>query len=189
MNKLVTKLIAVMALSSVLSACSSTGLMVLNGIIKAENPQSIRKDLAYGEQPWQRLDVYPNRQQPMKVASPVIIFIYGGGWDSGSKNQYFFAANAFVKRGYTVVVPDYIKFPDGKFPSFVKDAAKAFEWTKKNIASFNGDPENIFIVGHSAGAHTGALLSTDARYLAEVGFKKSDIRGFAGMAGPLWLYS
>lgn len=180
MNSIVTKLLALLAVSSLLSACSSTGLVVLNGVVKPEHPQSISKNLAYGEQAWQHLDVYPSKQE----ASPVVMFIYGGGWDSGSKNQYFFAANAFVGRGYTVVVPDYVKYPDGKFPTFVEDGAKAFEWTKKNIANFNGDPDNIFIVGHSAGAHTGALLSTDARYLADVGFKKSDIRGFAGMAGP-----
>lgn len=77
-----------------------------------------------------------------------------------------------------------MKCPNGKFPTFAEDGAKAFEWTKNNIARFNGDPDNIFIVGHSAGAHTGALLSTDSRHLSEVGFKKSDIRGFAGMAGP-----
>ncbi|MBL4674067.1 MAG: alpha/beta hydrolase, partial [Arenicella sp.] len=184
MNKLTTKLATLLALLYLLSACSSTGLVVLNRVVKAEYPHSISKDLAYGKQPWHRLDVYPNKQVPTQAASPVVIFIYGGGWDSGSKDQYFFAANAFVKRGYTVVVPDYLKYPDGKFPSFVEDGARAFEWTKKNIANFSGDPDNIFIVGHSAGAHTGALLSTDPRYLADVGFKKSDIRGFAGMAGP-----
>ncbi|MGK0375053.1 MAG: acetyl esterase/lipase [Arenicella sp.] len=184
MKKLATKISTLLTLPILLSACGSTGLMVLNGAVKAENRQNLSKDLAYGEQTWQRLDVYPNQQKPAQGASPVVIFIYGGGWDSGSKKQYFFAANAFVKRGYTVVVPDYVKYPNGRFPTFVEDAAKAFEWTKKNIANFNGDPNNIFIVGHSAGAHTGALLSTDARYLSDVGFKKSDIRGFAGMAGP-----
>jgi len=166
---------------SLISACSSTGLVVLNSAVKAENPNAVTKNLAYGKQPWQTLDVYPSGSQ---TAAPVVIFIYGGGWDSGKKSQYFFAANAFVKRGYTVVVPDYVKYPRGKFPSFVEDGAEAFAWTKENITKFNGDPANVFIVGHSAGAHTGALLATDPHYLSKVGHSKSDIRGFAGMAGP-----
>lgn len=184
MRSLISKLFGLVAFTILLTACGSTGLAVLNSVVKAEHRQSISKDLSYGQQPWQRLDVYPSQPRSAQAPSPVVIFLYGGGWDSGSKSQYFFAANAFVKRGYLVVVPDYIKYPNGKFPSFVEDAAKAFEWTKKNIANYNGDPNNIFIVGHSAGAHTGALLATDARYLSAVGYKKSDIRGFAGMAGP-----
>lgn len=181
MPKSLAKLIMLFGLAPIISACSSTGLVVLNGVVKAENPRQITKNVAYGEQAWQRLDVYPSKSQ---AAAPVVIFIYGGGWDSGKKSQYAFAANAFVKRGYTVVVPDYVKYPEGKFPAFVEDGAKAFEWTKKAIAEYNGDPNNVFIVGHSAGAHTGALLATDAHYLADLGLNKSDIRGFAGMAGP-----
>jgi len=181
MLKTISKLFILIGLIPILSACSSTGLVVLNSAVKADNPRGIVKDIAYGEQPWQRLDVYPSNS---KESAPVVIFIYGGGWDSGKKNQYFFAANALVKRGYTVVVPDYLKYPQGRFPSFVEDGAKAFAWTKKNASQFNGDPENVFIVGHSAGAHTGALLATDESYLSSVGFTKSDIRGFAGMAGP-----
>ena len=175
------KVVALLAIMSIISGCGSTGLLILNGAVKAENPHAISNNIAYGKQPWQQLDVYPGGSSKM---NPVVMFIYGGGWDSGKKSQYFFAANAFVKRGYTVVVPDYIKYPDGSFPSFVEDGAKAFAWAKNNIDRYNGDPNNIFIVGHSAGAHTGALLATDPHYLADLGFSKTDIRGFAGMAGP-----
>jgi len=155
--------------------------VLLNGSVKSDYPQSITKDIAYGKEPWQRLDVYPNAALEK---APVVIFFYGGGWDSGKKNQYKFAAEAFVELGYTVVVPDYVKYPQGKFPSFVKDGAKAFSWTKQNIAKHYGDSNNIFIVGHSAGAHIGGLLTSDNRYLAELGYSKTDVRGFAGLAGP-----
>jgi len=166
---------------SLLSACSQAGLVLLNGSVKSDFPQSITKDIAYGTEPWQHLDVYPNAAIDQ---APVILFLYGGGWDSGKKRQYKFAAEAFVELGYTVVVPDYVKYPQGKFPSFVKDAAKAFSWAKKNITKHHGDSDNIFIVGHSAGAHTGGLLASDNRYLAEFGYSKNDVRGFAGLAGP-----
>jgi len=181
MNVAKAKLFFLIALMSLISACGTTGLAALNSTIKIENKPGILRNLAYGQQEWQKLDVYPNKSLN---PAPVIIFLYGGGWDSGKKSQYLFAANAFVKLGYTVVVPDYIKYPAGQFPSFVNDGAKAFEWTKQNIEKYNGDPNNTYIVGHSAGAHTGALLATDARYLSNVGFKKTDIRGFAGLAGP-----
>jgi acetyl esterase/lipase len=181
--KIIVKFVTVfgLCLSLLIAGCSTTGLVILNKAVTAQNPHNITNDLTYGEQPWQRLDVYPNGSL---AKAPVALFLYGGGWDSGRKGQYLFAAEAFVKRGYTVVVPDYIKYPNGTFPSFVKDAAKAFEWTKKHISEYNGNPDNVFIVGHSAGAHIGALLATDNRYLSDVGYTKSDIRGFAGLAGP-----
>lgn len=181
MHKPPSKIIFLLIVGLFMSGCSSTSLVVLNSAVKAENPANITKNLEYGEQAWRRLDVYPSDSAK---AAPVVIFIYGGGWDSGKKAQYFFAANAFVKRGYTVVVPDYIKYPQGRFPSFIEDGAETFAWTKRNISAYNGDPNNIFIVGHSAGAHTGALLATDGHYLSDVGYSKNDIRGFAGMAGP-----
>ncbi len=175
------KLALILFALPLLGACSQAGLVLLNGSVKSDYPQSITKDIAYGKKPWQRLDVYPNAALEQ---APVIIFFYGGGWDSGKKSQYKFAAEAFVELGYTVVVPDYVKYPQGKFPSFVKDAAEAFSWTKRTIAKHHGDSNNIFIVGHSAGAHIGGLLTSDNRYLSEFRYSKTDIRGFAGLAGP-----
>ena len=84
-----------------------------------------------------------------------------------------------------VVIPDYRKYPSVRFPVFVQDGAKALAWTYDNIKSYGGAPSRIHVAGHSAGAHIGALLTADARYLANEGKKRSKvIRSFAGLAGP-----
>lgn len=166
----------------VLSGCGSTGLALLNNTVKTDPALPSRTVVNYGDKTWQTLDVYP--QNETAQPSPVLVFIYGGAWTSGSKEQYRFAATAFHKLGYTVVVPNYVLYPQGKFPEFIEDVAVALAWVKENIAQYHGDHQKLFLVGHSAGAHTGALLSTDPHYLQNVGMQKSDISGFAGLAGP-----
>ena len=157
------------------------GMWLINTAIGATNSTEAATDLAYGEKPWQKLDVYAQSE-----TSPVVVFIHGGSWRHGRKDQYFFAADAFYRLGYTVVLPDYIKYPneEARFPSFVEDGAQALAWVKRNIAQHNGDPQNIFVAGHSAGAHTALMLATDAQYLNAVGLNEKDIRGVAGIAGP-----
>ena len=159
------------------------GMWTLNTAIKIANPHPVVADIQYGEQAWQKLDVYPAQEVDN---APVVIFVHGGSWRHGRKDQYRFAADAFIRMGYTVVLPDYIKYPDqrAKFPSFAEDAALATAWVKSNIDQHNGDVNNIFLAGHSAGAHTVAILTADSQYLSAVGLSESDIRGVAGIAGP-----
>ena len=156
-------------------------LWLLNNAISLTNSRDVVTDVVYGDKEWQKLDIYPQATQ-----SPVVVFIHGGSWRHGRKDQYFFAADAFIRLGYTVVLPDYLKHPSpqARYPSFARDGAKALAWVKRNIAQHNGDPENIFLAGHSAGAHTAAMLATDAQFLNDVGLSESDIRAVAGIAGP-----
>lgn len=157
------------------------GMWLLNSAISIANPQPVVSDLRFGEKEWQKLDVYPQQK-----TAPVVVFIHGGSWRHGRKDQYRFAADAFLRLGYTVVLPDYVKHPSkqARFPQSVVDGAKALAWVKANIAQHNGDPNNIFLAGHSAGAHTVAMLSTDKQYLAAQGLSTKDIRAIAGIAGP-----
>lgn len=179
------KLLSICFLTLLISGCASVGLSALNATAKFESQHEVVADLAYGEQEWHKLDVHQAKQvEAESDPKPVLIFFYGGAWESGQRDEYYFAASAFVDHGYVVVVPDYVKFPTGKFPTFIEDGAKAFAWTKENIDQYGGDPDNIFIAGHSAGAHLGALLAADRKYLSAVGYEPRDIRGFAGLAGP-----
>ena len=154
------KLIIALASSLLLSGCASTGLYVLNYGLKLKPDHDVTKDIAFGDKAWQKLDVHTSGSN-QEQAKPVLIFFYGGSWDSGKKEMYFFAADAFVRRGYVVVIPDYVKYPQARFPMFIEDGAAAVAWTKQNIKRFGGDPEQVFIAGHSAGAHLGGLLLTD----------------------------
>ena len=158
-------------------------LWLLNNAIKLTNPHPVSSDIQYGDKEWQKLDVYPSQ---VSKSAPVVVFIHGGSWRHGRKDQYRFAADAFIRKGYTVVLPDYIKHPneEARFPSFANDAALAVRWVKQNISKLNGNPDKLFLAGHSAGAHTVAILTTDPQYLSQVGLSEKDIAGVAGIAGP-----
>jgi acetyl esterase/lipase len=171
------------ALSSLLLvACTKVGLGVAN-LPNAFSDTETTKDIAYGTEPWQKLDVYvPPHSSGQSL--PVVVFFYGGSWKDGSKDMYPFVGEAFAKQGYITVIADYSKYPQVKFPTFVEDGAKAVAWTYRHIAEYQGDPKRLFIAGHSAGAHIGAMVVADNQYLQAEGLTPSIINAFAGLSGP-----
>jgi acetyl esterase/lipase len=142
----------------------------------------LTQSIAYAERSRHRLDVCRPRGA---AAAPVIIFFYGGAWQSGYKELYRYVAKALAGRGYVAVVPDYRIYPEVCYPDFLDDGAQVVRWVKDNIARFGGDPDKLFLKGHSAGAHIAAMLSIDARWLGKVGLDpRRDIAGLIGIAGP-----
>jgi acetyl esterase/lipase len=137
--------------------------------------------VAYGEDPRQRLDVYP---APGAPPHPVIVFFYGGSWDSGSRELYSWAGRALAAQGFVTVLPDYRLVPDVRYPTFVEDAAAAIAWTYANARRFGGDPGQIFVAGHSAGAYIAAQVVLDPRFLRTVDVPPSAIKGVVGLSGP-----
>ena len=119
---------------------------------------------------------------------PVLVFIYGGGWRDGSKDEYAFLGRAFANRGYKVVLPDYRLFPKTKFPGFLEDSAKAVSWVRDNIGKYGGDPDRIFLAGQSAGAYNVAMLALDRQWLGREGKDPDFIKGVAALAGPYDFY-
>ena len=131
----------------------------------------------------QRLDIYRLREERAPV--PVVVFLYGGRWQYGSKEQYRLLGDAFTREGVVAVVPDYRLYPEVGFPGWVEDAAHAVRWVYDSIARYGGDPARIFIVGHSAGGHTATLLDLDDRFLKMAGVPAGTVRGVVSMAGPV----
>jgi acetyl esterase/lipase len=179
MPTLALRLLAAPLLVATLAACSP--LSVLN-ILAPKAGLEIRQDIAYGTLPRQKLDVY--RAKDAKGPQPVVVFFYGGSWDSGSRENYLFVAEALVSRGFVAVVPDYRLFPEVTFPGFLEDAAQAVAWVKRNARDAGGDPDKVFLMGHSAGAHVAAMLALDPQYLARQQLAPKDLAGFIGLAGP-----
>jgi acetyl esterase/lipase len=170
---------------SLLVACSP--LKTLNAVIP-DNDYMVTKDIAYGELPRQKLDVYvPRMPKPNVVATqdkrPVVVFFYGGRWESGNRVDYKFVAEALTSQGFIAIIPDYRIYPEVLFPGFMADPASAAKWAKQHAAEYGGDPQRIFLVGHSAGAHIAVMLSLNNEYLAVQGLKPADFRGTIGMAG------
>lgn len=144
-------------------------------------PGTITRDVVFDDETGLALDIY----QPAgdRTNRPVVIFLYGGSWRTGDRGMYTFMGLALARQGYVAVIPDYRKYPDVRFPDFVTDAARAVAWTKRNAARLDGDPDDIVLTGHSAGAHIGMLLLTDKSYLQKAGATGAVSR-FAGLAGP-----
>lgn len=159
-----------------LSGCAS----LLNATIP-ENGLTIRKNIAYGEDARQRLDIYaPQGARDL----PVVVFFYGGSWRDGSKSIYPFVAATLARKGNIVIVPDYRLYPQVEFPAFLQDCAKAVAWTENHLAGLGGDPRRVFLMGHSAGAYNAVMLGVDPVFLREAGVRRSAIAGIIGLAGP-----
>jgi acetyl esterase/lipase len=142
----------------------------------------ITHSLAYGDNARQILDIY---RPAGAAAAPVVVFFYGGSWQSGHKETYLFVAAALARRGYVTVVPDYRVYPEVRYPGFLEDGARAVRWAKDNAARFGGDPQKLFVMGHSAGAYIAAMLVLDGRWLQQVGVAPDrDIAGLIGISGP-----
>ncbi len=140
-------------------------------------------DLAYGGDARQRLDVY--RPRAVREGAPTVVFLYGGRWQDGSKDEYRLLADGLTRRGFVVVIPEYRLYPAVRFPAWVQDAALAIRWARDNAARFGGDPAKLVVVGHSAGGHTAALLALDERWLREAGVPDGSVQGYAALAGPV----
>ncbi len=141
---------------------------------------TIQRDIAYGPEPRQKLDVY----RPSDATGlPVVVFIYGGSWRSGSKAMYPFVAATMARRGVVVVVPDYRLYPQVTYPDFLRDCAQAVAWTQAHRSDIGGGP-SVFLMGHSAGAYNAAMLGLDPEWLTEAGAHPAGITGIIGLAGP-----
>ena len=137
-----------LAVSVFVSGCAP--LTVYNALTPSDGGGDLYKaDVAYGALPRQKLDVYVPVTRA--ASAPVVVIIYGGGWNSGSKADYAFLGKALAARGFVSLVIDYRLVPEVRFPSFLEDCARAVVWAHGNAASFGGDPRRLFLLGHSAG--------------------------------------
>ncbi len=158
---------------------------MLNAAI-GEDAFTMQSGLRFGPHGRHALDVYIPKRRAGPL--PMVVFFYGGSWQNGDKADYLFAAAALASRGYIAILPDYRLYPAVRFPAFVEDGAKAVRWALDHAAEIGGDPERLFLMGHSAGAHIATLLTLDERYLAAEGVAAGRIRGTISLAGPNAFY-
>lgn len=167
------------ALASLAAACSPLVLLDRFGPRDA-GARRIRRSIAYGDHPRQRMDVYtPSRPG----AFPTLVFFYGGGWNSGSRDLYGWAAQALASRGFVVFLPDYRLVPEVVFPVFIEDAAAATARAADLAPTYGGDAGRLAVLGHSAGAYLALMIALDARYMMAAG-RPDVIRAAVGLAGP-----
>ncbi len=136
----------------------------------------VHRDLTYTKpkNPRQMLDIYA----PTKGTNhPVVLWIHGGGWRKGDKSRVRNKPQAFVDKGYLFVSTNYRFVPDVTVKEMTCDIAKAIRWIHDHAKEYGGDPNSVFVMGHSAGAHLSALVCTDDRYLKAEGLSLSIIKG------------
>lgn len=147
--------------------------------------QTLKSNIPYAEPANERqmLDVYA----PAKaVGRPVVFWIHGGGWQTGDKTSVQRKPQAFTGRGFIFVSTNHRFVPKVAMGEVVRDVAQALGWVHRNIAGYGGDPQRIFVMGHSSGAQLAALISTDDRYARAAGVPFSALRGCVAVDGDTY---
>ena len=174
-------LLAALGLAGSLAACSPA--TALNALAPART-HTLTGPVPYGSGPRQVLDVYRPTMPAPRGGWPVVVFFYGGSWNSGQRGDYAFVGEALASRGIVALVADYRLYPQVRFPDFLRDCATALAWGLANAGELGGNPKRVYVMGHSAGAYNAAMLALDARWLAPTGHAPRELAGFIGLAGP-----
>jgi len=121
-----------------------------------------------------RLDVYAPAGAK---GAPVVVSIHGGALREGDKKEQAFVGHLLARAGFVGVVINYRLSPGVTHPAHVEDAAHAVAWARTHAAEYGGDPQKLFVIGHSAGAYLAALLALDPKYLAAYQMSAKDLKG------------
>ena len=186
---------AALAVGSIMLATQQaqafSALAIVNGIT-SNGGVGVSKDILYGDEPLQDLDIYYPKPlaQSMKTNTtikqeyPMVVFVHGGSWESGNKEEYAFVGQSLAQAGYVTAVINYRKAPEHVYPDYVEDTAQAIAWSYKNAKRFHANPERFAVVGHSAGAFNAVAAIANEDFLKPYGIKPTDISAVIGIAGP-----
>jgi acetyl esterase/lipase len=159
-------------------------LVALSLAAAGQDPE-VKRDIPYADPALDRqvLDVYAPRGAK---DLPVVFWIHGGGWQTGDKSGVQEKPKAFLERGYVFVSTNYRLLPKVEMETIFRDVAKALGWVYKNIGGHGGDPNRLYVMGHSAGAQLAALVCIDDRYLKAEGVPFSALKGCVPVDGDTY---
>jgi acetyl esterase/lipase len=145
----------------------------------------LHKDVAYGgpDAAMNVLDIYAPAHASK---APVLIFVHGGEWTKGDKQEISCKPKFLNEHGIVMVSVNYRLSPKYKHPAQVDDVAAAIAWVHKHIDKYGGDGGKIVIMGHSAGCHLVTLVALNPEPLAKVKMKPSDLRGVVAWSGGMY---
>lgn len=160
-------------------------ILVACALASQARAQDVKKNIPYNEPALDRqvLDVY---SPPQAKNLPVVFWIHGGGWQVGDKSDVQIKPRAFTEKGFVFVSTNYRLWPNVDMGTIVRDIARSIRWVHDHIAEYGGDPERLFVMGHSAGAQLAALVSIDDRYLKAEGLSLSIIKGCVPVDGDTY---
>jgi len=133
---------------------------------QTEKEHTIVKNIFFGDHPGECLDIFPAAMPLAKT----IVFVHGGYWHLLDKTLFHFLAATFLKYDVTTVVINYPLAPAASMDVIVSSSRNGIQWLYNNVMRFNGDPSQLYVIGHSAGAHLAAMLlvKEDASFLKGV---------------------
>lgn len=146
----------------------------------------VQRDIPYAQpvNDRQTLDVY----SPADGRNhPIVIWIHGGGWSTGSKKDVFRKPQAFTDQGYVFVAINYRLQPVVTIREITGDVAKAIRWIHDHAPEYGGDPERIVVMGHSAGGQLAALICTDESYLKTESLTFANLKACVPVDGRYWM--
>ena len=139
-------------------------------------------DVPYGTGDRQKLDVYLPKNTGL-TGLPVLMFLHGGYWVLGHKDTLGFMAPPITLAPAILVTAGYRLAPGAKYPEEVDDCRNALKWVYENITGYGGDPDRIFVGGHSAGGHLASLISLQQDRLSEFGLPRGVVKGCFPVSG------
>jgi len=146
--------------------------------VAARREHACELDVAYGEGPKEKLDVFPAGE-----GAPVLVYIHGGYWRALDKSDQSFVGPAFARQGVCVVIPNYELCPATTVPAIVLQMVQAVAWTARNIHRFGGDPSRIVVTGHSAGGHLAAMMAACRWSDVDAGLDPALVKGAISISG------
>jgi acetyl esterase/lipase len=158
---------------------------LISSAFAADAIHPTKADVSYGNpnDPLQTLDVYaPAAAKHL----PVVVWIHGGGWETGDKKVMGHKPQAFMEKGLVLVSVNYRLLPKVVMLDIFHDVAKSVGWVHRHIAEYGGDPDRLLIMGHSAGAQLAALMCTDDRYLKAEGVSFASLKGCVPVDGDTY---
>jgi len=172
------QLLLCLGVAGIVAACTVKKPLEILNSVTPESGYTVQSSIAYGKNKRQTFDVY--HPDSVKEGSPVLVFIYGGAWRKGSKEDYKFVGEAFSTQGYQVIIPDYRLYPEVQYPDIITDVYESIVYLQEQRAQLTIKSDQIVLMGHSSGAHAAALLGSSVAYFGESDF----ITAIVGLAGP-----
>jgi arylformamidase len=160
-------------------------LLIAVAFLSEARAEVVQRNIPYADPAHERqvLDVYsPHNAKNL----PVVVWIHGGGWETGDKTSVQIKPQVFTDKGFVFVSTNYRLLPSVDMATVVRDIAKSVRWVHDHIADYGGDPNRLLIMGHSAGAQLAALICTDDRYLNAEGLSLAITKGCVPVDGDTY---
>lgn len=187
MNKMIFKKIfstTIWILSCVV-LWTQSGLALELPATEVSNSVVVKSQIAYRSDAGCQLDLYLPKSSGKPF--PMVVWVHGGGLTGGDKAEPPSAALAkrLAQNGFGVASVNYRLSPKVRYPTYIEDVATAVVWVEAHAKSFGGDPERIYLIGHSAGAYLVAMLAMNTKFLRQAGFNLNHLAGVIPISGQV----